>query len=81
MTDLETLKAMFDRAKVPYTETAAGHWSTELQEPFRTPHDLRCIEVNVNVEEGSTTVIGYNDFTSSFYFNEDGSLAAVGAWE
>jgi hypothetical protein len=80
MTDLETLKAMFNRAKIPYTEIPAGHWSTELQEPFDPILDLHALEVE-RTAESPDTVVGYVGFSTTYYFNEDGSLRAVGSWE
>ncbi len=65
MTDLELLKAMFDRAGVLYTHPYCGNADT----------------LNVAENASSQANKGYFGFVTDFIFNEDGSLKSVGAYE
>jgi hypothetical protein len=66
MSDLETTRAMLDRAGVVYTEGAPGKDAA--------------IELLVREGDGPANR-GYIRFVSVLGFNADGSLAWVGAWE
>jgi hypothetical protein len=79
MTDLQTMVVMFARADVPYTIA-----------PTRTDNDA---SANLSsVPEGTTIsavpassetprVFGYYGFVVTLYFDVDGALVGVGAWE
>lgn len=66
-TDRETIVAMFERAGVDWESSA---WSV----------DDKTLVVNaISADDGPNR--GWSDFYAEFGFNEDGSLAWVGAWE
>jgi hypothetical protein len=69
-TDRDTLKAMLDRAGIVYKEAPAD------------PRWDRVGPTKIIVVEGEgPNNLGYSSFETSFFFNEDGALLAMGAWE
>jgi hypothetical protein len=66
VTDLDTTRAMFDRAGVVYEEVSPGKDAA--------------VELAAREGDGPAN-IGYVRFVSVFGFNADGSLRWVGAWE
>lgn len=69
MSDLETIKAMLTRAGVVFIEDPAPLTAHEWS------HEVR-------IEEGDgPRNWGWPHFASIFYFGDDGSLVAMGAWE
>lgn len=71
MSDLETLKAMFDRAGVIY-KFRGGEY----------PDYVATDETHMSVEahDGPANE-GYDGFVAAFEFDKEGKLLSVGAWE
>lgn len=68
----ELLLAELDRLGLKSNETPENYLSVQLQGA------ISGLEVHNN-QEGPMT--GYSGFISSFYFDEDGNLSGLGAWE
>lgn len=70
MTDLETFIAMLDRTGVKWSKDGVVNVGGVENKS------------TISIEEGEgSRNLGYSQFRSVFFFNEDGSLYAVGAWE
>jgi hypothetical protein len=72
MSDLTKMKEMLDEAKIPYKEIDASE--NYAGEGVHT-------ELSVEGGKGDTHWLGYSDFVVSMYFEDDGSLVKMGAWE
>lgn len=79
MTDLETLRAMFDRADVDYSvDEATG---SELQ---THPTTTQVLETDAGLGLPTSRGVGnlgYYGFFTGFGFDAEGRLLWVGAWE
>jgi hypothetical protein len=74
-TDLDTLRAMFERADVRYevNEATGDEFPTH-------PTTTQVLETAGGTKRG-TGNLGYSGFYSGFGFDADGKLLWVGAWE
>lgn len=74
MADIDTIKAMLDRAAVVYeVDEGAIHWSADVSRGAATA-------ITVCQGDGPNN-IGYGQFSTSFFFNAAGDLTHMGAWE
>jgi hypothetical protein len=73
MTDLETLKAMFDRAGIPYTTGL-------VDERYHAPATYTSLTVYANTADGAPNN-GYFLFYTDYLFSEAGALVGTGVWE
>lgn len=73
MTDKETLMAMFDRAKVVYSNTPPD---------TKVPDEgILVVQEDKRYAEASSPNSGYSGFFTVFVFNTEGALISMGAWE
>ena len=72
MNDKETLKHMFDSAKVVYEEDSSGE---------ACPTRARRSNLIVYQISSSYANSGYTFFFTTFEFDDKGALLAIGAWE
>lgn len=86
-TDLETVKAMLDRARIPYKHDKVDDVS-ETGHSAALPDGSEVVSVAGNFtyggEDGGVEQPypgGYPGFWSELYFDADGALIAVWAWE
>ena len=76
MSDLTKMKEMLDEAKIPYEEKDGSYAGVHTE--------LAVTGVNGRDErpgKGDTHWLGYSNFIVSMYFEDDGSLVKMGAWE
>ena len=82
MTDKEELIALLTRWGVPFTEECqafSGGWASGIDSGIRVTSDPP-----LAYREGERLRPknwGYEGFFTEFYFDEDGSFTAMGAWE
>ena len=75
MTELETFQFMLERAGVFWTMTP-GPTNVNVQWRDRCHHILR-----VSTERTSPSNLGYTGFYTEFFWDIDGNLLGMGAWE
>lgn len=66
-TDLDTIKAMFDRAAQKYELLTDERWPGTLLQSAKKEYD-----------SGNP---GYQDTQAVMWFDEDGALVSIGGWE
>lgn len=72
MTDLSTIKMMFDRAGIEHTvEVGCQHFTDPKTSKRRSIDEAYCLTVER----------GYCGFASSFVFDREGTLVDLGAYE
>lgn len=82
MTDLETLRAMFDRADVGYrVDTATGEEFSTHPTTRQVLETAGAIGYGIPAAERGAGNLGYLGFFTGFGFDADGKLLWVGAWE
>ena len=72
MTDLNTLREMFESANIKYEESTEGGRIPSMIEEGGVS---RVWATSLSVERG------YSLFVTVFYFSADGTLLNMGAWE
>lgn len=77
MTDLETMRELLDRRKIAYTLTPP---TPQIPRGPRTVLGGSPYTV-LELMQGTEGVIGYNGFSTEWYFDLDGNLVEVGVWE
>lgn len=78
MTDVEVIRAMFDKAGVPFSE------HEHVCEPYGRK-SVSCgatlTTITVDADAPTHATSGYGGFAATLSFREDGSLHDIGAWE
>lgn len=74
MNDLETMKEIFDRAKIEYRE---GDFDDE---PNMGDESVLTFEARGGWDDDST-LVGYGGFVTQLTFNKEGGLIKMGIWE
>lgn len=80
MTDIETIRAMLDRARIGYTEEPVPPRPETGHRPI-VPEGCVALAVEGNGAEWQPFPGGYPGFLSELVFGPDGALLAVWAWE
>jgi hypothetical protein len=78
MSDLQTITTMLTRAKIGISIDA-----TRVTDASGNGQPLPVgLTITVDrVEDGRQRTFGYAGFYAEFYFDDDGALVGVGAWE
>ena len=74
MTDLQTIVVMFGRAGIEYTIAPTRDSNTP-------PLPAGMTVTVARADEDTPRIFGYLGFFAEFYFDADGVLLGVGAWE
>lgn len=78
MTDIDTFLGMLERAGVVYTVRAV---SVIAEDELQQVYGLKAHRAVRVQSEDSLNNIGFHGFYSESFFDIDGALLAVGAWE
>ncbi len=82
MTDLQTLVVMFGRADVQYSiaPTKADD-SVPRASLDHLPAGITVTVARADGNHAPPRIFGFVGFYAEFYFDDDGALVGVGAWE